>query len=87
MPGFDLHGRTLASWSKPSGTATGKIVVQVHVDRRGRVTKAEYVSGSGAIAGNMAARRSCEQAAMKSAFSVAENAPVDQVGHITYRFE
>lgn len=86
-PGTDLRGRTLASWSKPAASATGTIVVQVHVNRKGRVTRASYLSGTGAVAGNAAARRSCEQAALRSSFSVADNAPVDQVGRITYRFE
>lgn len=86
-PGTDLAGRTLASWTKPAGNATGTIVVEVKVDRKGRVTHARYVNGSGAIAGSMAARRSCEQAALKSAFSVSDNAPASQTGRITYRFE
>lgn len=86
-PGTDLHGRSLASWSKPSGTATGTIVIQVHVNRRGRVTAAAYASGTGAIAASSAARRSCEQAALRSTFSVSNDAPADQVGRITYRFE
>lgn len=87
MPGTDLKGRTLASWSKPSGSATGTIVVRVHVNRKGRITRAEYVSGSGPISANMAARRSCEAAALQSAFSVSDDAPADQVGRITYHFK
>lgn len=86
-PGTDLKGRSLASWSKPSGSETGTIVIQVHVNRKGNVTRANYVSGTGAIAGNAAARRNCEQAALKSTFSVADDGPVDQIGRITYRFE
>lgn len=86
-PGTDLHGRSLASWSKPSGNATGTIVILVHVNRKGKVTSAAYASGTGAIAANAAARRSCEQAALRSAFSVSDTAPADQVGRITYRFE
>lgn len=86
-PGTDLKGRSLASWSKPSGSATGTIVVQVHVNRKGRVTRAVYISGTGAVAGNAAARQSCEQAALKSTFSVADDGPAEQVGRITYRFE
>ncbi|MCM1109823.1 MAG: hypothetical protein NC336_01295 [Clostridium sp.] len=86
-PGTDLKGRSLEAWSAPSGTATGTIVVRVHVNRKGKVTRAEYQRGSGAIAGNSAARESCVRAALKSQFSVAEDAPGDQVGTITYRFE
>lgn len=86
-PGTDLKGRTLASWSKPAGSATGTITVAVSVDRKGRVTQARYASGSGAVAASAAARRSCEQAALKSSFSVSEDAPAIQKGTITYRFE
>lgn len=86
-PGTDLSGRTLASWAKPTGRSTGTIVIQVTVNRKGTVTQARYISGTGSIAADRAARTSCEQAALKSSFSVAENAPVAQVGRITYRFE
>lgn len=86
-PGTDLHGRSLESWSKPSGRATGTIRVQVTVNRKGVVTKARYISGTGPVAGDNAARRSCEQAALRSTFSVADNGPAVQTGTITYRFE
>ena len=86
-PGTDLVGRTLASWTKPSGTATGTIVVEVKVNRKGKVVSARYVSGTGPIAASNPARRSCEQAALKSAFSVNDDAPATQTGRITYRFE
>lgn len=86
-PGTDLHGRSLASWHKPSGRNVGTIVVQVTVNRKGAVTRARYVSGTGPVAADAAARRSCEQAAMRSTFSVADSGPESQVGTITYRFE
>ncbi|MCM1482918.1 MAG: hypothetical protein NC043_01155 [Muribaculaceae bacterium] len=82
-----LGGRTLERWSKPSATATGSIVITVRVDREGRVTSASYSSGTGAVASLQAARRSCEQAALKSQFSVALDGPATQVGTITYRFK
>ena len=87
MPGTNLKGRTLASWEKPAGTATGTIVVSVRVNRQGKVVGATYASGTGAVASNSAARRSCEQAALRSRFSVDEDAPAEQTGTITYRFE
>ncbi|MBO4996250.1 MAG: hypothetical protein J6C78_09895 [Muribaculaceae bacterium] len=86
-PGTNLKGRTLSSWSKPSGTATGSITIQVRVNRQGHVIKATYLSGSGPIASSAAARQSCEQAAMASRFSVDLDAVAEQVGSITYRFE
>lgn len=82
-----LGGRSLERWSKPSATATGTIVVTVRVDRQGRVTSASYSSGTGPVASLPAARRSCEQAALKSQFSVALDGPAAQVGSITYRFK
>lgn len=87
MPGTNLKGRTLASWEKPTGTATGTIVVSVRVNRQGRVIQAVYISGTGAIASSSSARKSCEQAALRSKFSVDLDAPAEQTGTITYRFE
>lgn len=86
-PGTNLKGRTLASWSKPSGTETGTITITVRVNRKGEVVSASYSSGTGAIASSAAARESCRQAAMKSRFSVDLDAVPEQVGTITYRFE
>lgn len=86
-PGTNLKGRTLDSWSKPSGSETGTIVIAVRVNRQGQVVKASYSSGNGAVAGNLTARRNCEQAALKSKFSVNLDAPAEQLGTITYRFE
>lgn len=87
MPGTNLKGRTLASWEKPSGSETGTIVISVWVNRQGRVIRAVYSSGRGAIASSAAARRNCEQAALRSKFSVDLDAPAEQSGTITYRFE
>ncbi len=86
-PGTNLKGRTLASWSKPSGAETGTITIQVRVNRQGYVVKASYMSGTGPIASSASARSSCEQAAMQSRFSVDLDAVAEQVGSITYRFE
>lgn len=87
QPGHSLNGRTLAHWDKPKGNAVGTIVVKIAVNRQGNVISASYQSGTGAVAGDPAARRSCEQAAMKSRFSVSEDAPAEQKGTITYRFQ
>ena len=86
-PGFSLRGRSLESWSSPSGTTTGTIIIRVRVNREGHVTSASYQGGSGAISSDANARRSCEQAATRSKFSVSQDAPAEQVGTITYRFK
>lgn len=82
----EVGGRSLEHWSKPSARATGTIRVRVAVDRQGRVVRADYYSGSGAVATQQSARESCERAALKSQFSVALDGPVTQIGYITYRF-
>lgn len=86
-PGHSLKGRTLASWSKPRGKATGTITVSVRVNRKGNVIEASYSGGTGDIAGDAGARNSCVSAALGSRFSVNEDAPPEQTGTITYRFE
>lgn len=82
-----VGGRSMEHWSKPTARATGTITVRVRVDRQGRVVRADYVSGTGPVATQTAARQSCEQAAMKSQFSVALDGPAVQVGTILYRFK
>lgn len=86
-PGFYLAGRTLAKWILPSGPSTGTIVINVKVDRQGRVVAATYGKGTGPVASSQAARQSCIAAARGSSFSVSENAPAEQQGTITYRFK
>lgn len=85
-PGFNLRGRTLASWEEPAAAPMGTITVRVTVNRQGKVISATYYSGSGAAAASEAARRNCERAALKSQFSVLEDGEAKQTGFITYRF-
>lgn len=85
-PGFNLSGRTIASWTTPDPGPLGSITVSVVVNRQGEVVEATYVSGSGAAATNTATRRSCVAAARRSKFSVDLNAPATQKGTITYHF-
>lgn len=85
-PGVNLKGRTLSHWDNPSATESGTIVIAVRVDRKGHVVSAAYARGTGSVASNLAARRSCVAAALRSSFSVAEDAPAEQTGTITYRF-
>lgn len=85
-PGFNLNGRTLASWHTPPGAPLGTITIAVTVDRQGRVTSASYHSGTGAAAASTKARSQCISAAKASRFSVDLNAPASQKGTITYHF-
>lgn len=86
-PGFNLRGRSIEKWDSPRATLTGTIVIEVRVDREGKVIKASYQSGNGAVAADESARRSCIAAAMASRFSVDLNARAEQTGTISYRFE
>ncbi len=87
VEGYNVSGRTLASFKQPTGHATGKIVVKVTVNRQGKVTSAAVTSGSGPVYSDQAARSSCEAAARASRFSVATDGPATQTGTITYRFK
>lgn len=58
-PGVNLKGRTLSHWDNPSATESGTIVIAVRVDRKGHVVSASYARGTGSVASNLAARRSC----------------------------
>ncbi|MBD5271604.1 MAG: hypothetical protein HDS40_05055 [Bacteroides sp.] len=85
-PGFNLKGRSLASWQTPPSAPLGTITVRVSVNRQGQVTEASYQSGTGAAAANVEARSNCVKAARASRFSVDSDAPAIQTGTITYRF-
>ncbi|MDE5688939.1 MAG: hypothetical protein K2I18_10020 [Paramuribaculum sp.] len=87
LPGANLKGRTLSRWANPSATATGLIKIKVRVNRQGNVISSEYQNGVGPVAANEAARHSCVQAALRSKFSVDEDAEAEQTGYIIYRFE
>lgn len=85
-PGFNLKGRSLAEWHRPASAPIGSITIRVSVNRQGKVTSATYASGTGAAAASQSARQSCIQAALRSQFSVDEDAPASQTGTITYKF-
>ncbi len=86
-PGFNLRGRTIASWETPPSAPVGTITVTVTVNRQGEVTDAAYLSGSGAAAASTPARAACIRAAKASKFSVDLNAAASQKGTITYHFK
>ena len=86
-PGISgLVGYTLDYWAKPNPNSkwSGRIVVRVTVDPRGKVTSAKAISATGDIASHTEMRHACEQAALKSSFSVPKNTMTEGIGTVTY---
>ena len=84
---YNLGGRGHESLPKPyyPGNEEGMVVVQVTVDKSGKVTKAEAgVKGSNTANPELIA--AARKAALQARFKADENAPAFQVGTITYRF-
>ena len=81
-----LVGYTLDYWAKPVPNSkwSGRVVVKVTVNPRGQVTKANAVSATGDLASHPEVRRACEQAALKSSFSVPKNTMTEGIGTVTY---
>lgn len=88
QPGFNVPGRTAQHWGKPSSNYTGTIVVNVVVNKSGRVTSAsvDRAKSTGRAASDGATRESCLQAARASQFSVLTDGSSGTSGTITYRF-
>ena len=85
---YSLAGRSLVgSLPKPSYTVReeGRIVIEIHVDQQGRVTRTAFRS-VGSTTTNSALVAAAEAAARQARFNVDENAPFPQVGTITYNF-
>ena len=86
-PGISgLVGYTLDYWAKPVPNSkwSGRVNVQVTVNPRGQVIKATATGASGDLASHPEVRRACEQAALKSRFSVPKNTITEAFGTITY---
>jgi len=81
-----LTGYTLESWAKPVPNSkwSGRVTVKVNVSPRGQVTKATATSATGDLASHPEVRRACEQAALKSRFSVPKNTTTEGIGTVTY---
>ena len=81
-----LVGYTLEHWAKPVPNSkwSGRVTVKVTVNPRGQVTKANATSATGDLASHPEVRRACEQAALKSSFSVPKNTMTEGIGTITY---
>lgn len=88
QPGHTLGvGYTLSSWGRPASSVDGEVRIRVRVNAEGKVIEATYADGKGAAAANSQIRRSCEQASLKSRFSVPKNSSGEKVGLIIWRFE
>ncbi|MCM1332032.1 MAG: hypothetical protein NC248_05425 [Bacteroides sp.] len=87
-PGHTLKGRTAQSWGRPKSTMSGSVQVKVRVNRKGYVVgNPEIVGGTAPAASSSAVRQSCIEASRNSRFSVSLEAPAEQVGIITWKFE
>ena len=85
---FDLGGRNASSLPKPDylKQKQGIVVVQVTVDRQGKVTKAvPGFKGSTTLDADLL--KAAEKAALTAKFDVSQNAPAYQTGTITYIFK
>ena len=85
--GYDLGGRGAKSLHRPNDdfNEEGIVVVDIWVDRQGRVTRAE-VSNRGTTTINQTLRSKAKQAALRSSFEAKPDAPEEQHGTITYVF-
>ena len=86
-PGYSLGGRGAKSLRRPSDefSEEGTIVVDIWVNREGKVTRAEVApKGTTLINSNM--RQEAKQAALRSVFAADPDAPEEQHGTITYTF-
>ncbi|MBO6057436.1 MAG: TonB family protein [Bacteroidales bacterium] len=85
-PSYDLGGRNAKSLQRPSSdfNEEGTIVVDIWVDRDGRVQRAEV--GKGTNISNARMRETAKQAALQSVFAPDKNAVELQRGTITYKF-
>ncbi len=86
--GFSLSGRNALSLPQPEypKQKSGKVVVEVTVDRKGVVTKAvQGVRGSTTLDSDLL--KAAETAALRAKFDVSPGAPAYQTGTITYVFK
>lgn len=84
---FSLSGRNARSLPKPTfpGNESGIVVVEVTVDKFGKVTKAlPGIKGSNTV--NTDLLEAAKKAALAASFNTDANAPAFQKGTITYHF-
>jgi periplasmic protein TonB len=84
---FSLKGRKLVDRPiiNDESQQEGKIIIEITVDRRGRVIRAEVTRGSTTTAGPLV--ETAKPAAMKVSFSPDPDAPEEQYGTITFNFK
>jgi outer membrane biosynthesis protein TonB len=85
--GYDLGGRGAKHLPKPAyeSEEQGKVVVEIKVDRNGKVVSA-IAGAKGTTIADLRLRRLAEEAALRSVFASDPNAPERQRGTITYNF-
>jgi len=85
--GYDLGGRGSKHLPKPAydSEEQGKVVVDIKVDRNGKVVSA-IAGAKGTTISDLRLRRLAEEAALRSVFHPDPNAPERQKGTITYNF-
>lgn len=84
---FSLSGRNARSLPKPAfpGNEAGIVVVEVTVDKFGKVTKAlPGIKGSNTVDTDLL--EAAKKAALAASFNTDQNAPAFQKGTITYHF-
>lgn len=79
------------SWtSRPSvddnHRSTGKIVVEIHVDKQGNVLSAQ-AGAKGTTISDIDLFNKCEKAALNAKLNASDNAPDTQVGYVTFIFK
>ena len=82
-----LNGRSAKSLQRPNDdfSEEGIVVVDIWVDKQGKVTRAG-VATKGTTVHNNEIRRNTVEAALRSIFADDPNAPEEQHGTITYTF-
>jgi TonB family protein len=84
----NLSGRSVVGgFPVPAYTSQnqGRVVVEVTVNQDGKVTKATAI-GKGSTVTDTKLWRAAEEAALKARFDVKKDAPISQLGTITYVF-
>lgn len=84
---YDLGGRSVRSLPKPTYNSNeqGKIVVEIKVNKLGKVTYAR-AGARGTTISEISLRKQAEAAALRTQFVQDNNAPEEQRGTITYIF-